>query len=152
MCSVEGHGGCNRLTKEHSHATFLQTPSVGQQAVVILDGEAAVEISGTPIATLGAGKVVGEMALVDHSRRSETVTAITQPTPTEPAPDHGRLRRRAIVGSLSALELVLSWWLVPVLGCIFTILAVLVVYGIVAPEPIDTYLDGHFDRHRHARW
>ena len=75
-----------------------------------------------------------------------------QPTLTEPASDHDRLRRRAIISGLSALLLVLSWWLVPVLGCILTILAVLILYGIVAPEPIDTYLDGNFDRHRHARW
>jgi hypothetical protein len=58
----------------------------------------------------------------------------------------------ASIGGFSALLLVISWWLVPVVGCIVTIPAVLVLYGIVAPEPIDIYLDGNFDRHSHARW
>jgi CRP-like cAMP-binding protein len=44
---------------------------------VILDGEAAVEISGTRVGTLGPGKVVGEMALIDHGPRSATVTALS---------------------------------------------------------------------------
>jgi CRP/FNR family cyclic AMP-dependent transcriptional regulator len=75
-----------------------------------------------------------------------------QPTLTEPASDHDRLRRCAIIGGLSVLLLVLSWLVVPVIGCILTILAVLVLYGLAAPEPLDTHLEGNFDRHRHARW
>jgi hypothetical protein len=68
------------------------------------------------------------------------------------APHHDRLRRRAIIGGFSALLLVLSLWLVPVLGFVLIVLAVLVLNGIVAPEPIDTYFDVYFDRHGHARW
>jgi len=90
----------------------------------------------------------GELAIYITSKPPEH----KQPILTEPASDHDRLRRGAIIGGLSALLLVLSWWLVPVLGCILTILAILILHGIVAPEPIDTYLDGNFERHRHARW
>jgi hypothetical protein len=75
-----------------------------------------------------------------------------RPALTEHAADRDRLRRRASIGGFSTLLLVISWWLVPGVGCTVTIPAVLVLYGIVAPEPIDTYLDGNFDRHSHARW
>ena len=53
---------------------------IGRQAFVILDGEAAVDISGTRVGTLGPGKVVGEMALIDHGPRSATVTALSPMT------------------------------------------------------------------------
>jgi hypothetical protein len=75
-----------------------------------------------------------------------------QPNLTEHAPARNRLRRRAIICGLSALLIVVTSWLVPVLGFILLILALLAVHGIVAPEPIDTYLDGHFDGHCHSRW
>jgi CRP/FNR family cyclic AMP-dependent transcriptional regulator len=53
---------------------------IGRQAFVILDGEAAVDISGTRVGTLGPGNVVGEMALIDHGPRSATVTALSPMT------------------------------------------------------------------------
>ena len=53
---------------------------IGRQAFVILEGEAAVEISGTRVGTLGPGKIVGEMALIDRGRRSATVTALSPMT------------------------------------------------------------------------
>jgi CRP-like cAMP-binding protein len=53
---------------------------IGRQAFVILDGEAAVEISGARVGTLGPGQVVGEMALIDRGRRSATVTALSPMT------------------------------------------------------------------------
>ena len=53
---------------------------IGRQAFVILDGEAAVDISGTRVGTLGPGQVVGEMALIDHGPRSATVTALSPMT------------------------------------------------------------------------
>ena len=50
---------------------------IGRQAFVILDGEAAVEISGTLVGTLGPGELVGEMALIDRGPRAATVTALS---------------------------------------------------------------------------
>ena len=46
-----------------------------REFVVILDGYAAVTISGVPISYLGAGSCFGEMSLIDGTRRSATVTA-----------------------------------------------------------------------------
>jgi len=59
---------------------LCQEGRIGRQAFVILDGEAAVDISGTRVGTLGPGKVVGEMALIDHGPRSATVTALSPMT------------------------------------------------------------------------
>ena len=53
-------------------------PSLGpNQFVVIVRGEAAVTRGGEHLATLLAGESFGEMALVDGSLRSATVTATT---------------------------------------------------------------------------
>ena len=49
----------------------------GGQAFLIVDGEASVTLRGEELATVGAGEFVGEMALLDHSPRSATVTAVT---------------------------------------------------------------------------
>jgi len=44
---------------------------------VIMDGRAAVSVHGRPARTLGPGDYFGEMALIDHSYRSATITAET---------------------------------------------------------------------------
>jgi CRP-like cAMP-binding protein len=50
--------------------------TVGRQAFIILSGQAAVTVAGRPIATVGPGEIIGEMALLDHQPRSATVTAL----------------------------------------------------------------------------
>ena len=45
---------------------------------VIVDGQAAVTVHGRPARTLGPGDYFGEMALIDHSYRSATITAETE--------------------------------------------------------------------------
>jgi CRP-like cAMP-binding protein len=49
----------------------------GQEAYVILQGTAAVVVNGAEIAQVGAGEIVGEMALIDHRPRIATVRALT---------------------------------------------------------------------------
>lgn len=49
----------------------------GRELFLILDGEAAVTVHDRPIATVGPGEFVGEMALFERAPRSATVTALT---------------------------------------------------------------------------
>ena len=42
---------------------------------MILDGKADVEREGQPLAELGAGDFFGEIALLEHDRRTATVVA-----------------------------------------------------------------------------
>ena len=67
-------------------ATYLTVPAnwalmVEQQpadkAYLILSGEVSVRRHGEEVARLGAGEVIGEMALVNHKLRSATVVAAT---------------------------------------------------------------------------
>ena len=44
---------------------------------VIVEGQAAVSVRGHAARTLGPGDYFGEMALIDHSFRSATITAET---------------------------------------------------------------------------
>jgi len=44
---------------------------------VIAEGEARVDVKGTEVSRLGPGQYFGEMALIDRSPRSATVTAVT---------------------------------------------------------------------------
>jgi CRP-like cAMP-binding protein len=59
---------------------LIKEGAIGQEAFVIVDGWAAVTIHGEPVAALGPGQFVGEMALLDHSPRSATVVAKTAMT------------------------------------------------------------------------
>ena len=65
-------------------ATYLTVPAnwalmVEQQpadkAYLILSGEVSVRRHGEEVARLGAGEVIGEMALVNHKLRTATVVA-----------------------------------------------------------------------------
>lgn len=79
----------NDFTPDEMHhvveaATYLTVPAgwalmVEQQpadkAYLILTGEVSVRRHGEEVARLGAGEVIGEMALVNHKLRSATVIA-----------------------------------------------------------------------------
>lgn len=49
----------------------------GTHCYVILEGIASVYVRGEHVASLGAGSMVGEMALVDHRPRTATVVGDT---------------------------------------------------------------------------
>jgi len=57
--------------------TLVREGTWEAESFVIVSGEAAVTISGRPVATLRAGDFFGEMAMLDRSARSATVTALT---------------------------------------------------------------------------
>ena len=50
---------------------------VGQECFVILEGKAGVYVAGEHVATIEAGSMVGEMALIEHRPRNATVVAET---------------------------------------------------------------------------
>ncbi len=54
--------------------------SPGHEAFVILDGSAEVSRNDKPVATLGPGACVGELALLDRGPRTATVVAGTDLT------------------------------------------------------------------------
>lgn len=54
---------------------LLRQGAIGRSSYVIVEGWASVSVSGTPIAAVGPGDHIGEMAMLDDQPRSATVTA-----------------------------------------------------------------------------
>jgi CRP-like cAMP-binding protein len=52
-----------------------KTPA--DKAYLIVEGEVSVRKSGTEVARLGPGDVIGEMAIVNHKLRSASVVSLT---------------------------------------------------------------------------
>lgn len=66
-------------TVTHAPGDVVVRQGSGAHALhVILSGEAEVSADGTRIASLGRGDYFGEIAIVDNSRRTATVTAVTE--------------------------------------------------------------------------
>ncbi len=58
-------------------AVLTEQDETGATFGVIMEGQAAVSVHGQTARTLGPGDYFGEMALIDHSYRSATITAET---------------------------------------------------------------------------
>lgn len=56
---------------------LVKEGSSGREAFLVVEGEAEVRLRGNVISRVGPGEFIGEMALLDHSPRSATVTAVT---------------------------------------------------------------------------
>lgn len=56
--------------------TLMRQGDLGQEFFVIVDGKVRIERDGTTVNTLGPGDYLGEIALLEESRR--TATAITE--------------------------------------------------------------------------
>ena len=96
----------SQLTELHVPAgkVLVHEGALGDEFMILLEGEAVVTQHGRPIATLGRGDLVGEMALLQEGgrgRRNATVTArdrrcglrgLAERVPTDPR--GGALRRR----------------------------------------------------------
>jgi len=65
---------------------LMREDGAGDETFLIEHGDVLVEIAGEVIATLGAGEVVGEMAVLERKRRTATVTALTDVTAIVIAP------------------------------------------------------------------
>ena len=61
-----------------SGETITVEGEAGRTFVVIESGEATVTIHGQEVGKLGPGEAFGEMALIDKSARSATITADTE--------------------------------------------------------------------------
>jgi CRP/FNR family transcriptional regulator, cyclic AMP receptor protein len=59
-------------------AVLTEQDEAGVTFGVIVEGQAAVDVHGQAARTLGPGDYFGEMALIDHSYRSATITAETE--------------------------------------------------------------------------
>ncbi|MEM8705274.1 MAG: cyclic nucleotide-binding domain-containing protein [Actinomycetota bacterium] len=57
--------------------TIMDEQSFGREFLVVLDGSLAVSRDGDELATLGAGDIVGEIALLENTRRTATVAALS---------------------------------------------------------------------------
>jgi CRP/FNR family transcriptional regulator, cyclic AMP receptor protein len=60
-----------------AHWALMAEQQPADKAYLILSGEVSVRRQGEEVARLGAGEVIGEMALVNHMLRSATVVADT---------------------------------------------------------------------------
>jgi CRP-like cAMP-binding protein len=60
-----------------AHWALMAEQQPADKAYLILSGEVSVRRHGEEVARLGAGEVIGEMALVNHTLRSATVVADT---------------------------------------------------------------------------
>ena len=57
--------------------TLTREGTAGRECFVALEGVAVAERAGLPIGWIRAGSIAGEMALLDHTSRTATVTACT---------------------------------------------------------------------------
>lgn len=61
----------------HAGKTLGTQGELGREAMIVLQGKAAVRRNGRKIAELGEGDVLGEMSLVTNAPRTATVVAST---------------------------------------------------------------------------
>lgn len=54
--------------------------AIGREVILLLDGTAAVSREGQPVASVGAGEVIGEMAVLTGQPRNATVMATSPVT------------------------------------------------------------------------
>ncbi len=58
-------------------APLINEDTFGREFLVILEGSVQVSRDDEPVAELGAGSIVGEIALLENTRRNATVTSLT---------------------------------------------------------------------------
>jgi CRP-like cAMP-binding protein len=81
--------GCSRVELERiaglgdeihfpAGAALMREGRLGHEAFVLLEGTVDIAIDGQRVATIVAGDIVGEMALIEHEPRTATATARTE--------------------------------------------------------------------------
>ena len=69
--------GLSSPTEVAAGAVVIDQGDTALDCFLIVEGSASVYLRGEYVATVGAGSMVGEMALIDHRPRSATVVAET---------------------------------------------------------------------------
>jgi CRP/FNR family cyclic AMP-dependent transcriptional regulator len=64
---------CDELTLPAGHE-LTHEETFGNEFYMILDGEVRIHRGGATIRTMGAGDFLGEIALIDHGRRTVSAT------------------------------------------------------------------------------
>lgn len=59
---------------------LFRSDEPGDCMYAVLTGEIVLTVHGSAVETMGPGSILGEMALIDHSERSATATALTDTT------------------------------------------------------------------------
>jgi CRP/FNR family cyclic AMP-dependent transcriptional regulator len=62
----------------HAGTTLTKQGDIGLELFLIIEGTAEVVRNGAPVATLGRGDFVGELAVIAQVPRNATVTAVTE--------------------------------------------------------------------------
>jgi CRP-like cAMP-binding protein len=57
--------------------TLVEQGDQGQEMFLLFDGVLRVEVDGKPVAEVGPGAILGEMALLQEGRRTATLRALT---------------------------------------------------------------------------
>lgn len=63
-----------------SGTVLVDQGQTGREAFLILDGTVGIKRNGRKVATLGAGAIVGELALLDHGPRTATAVCESDAT------------------------------------------------------------------------
>ncbi len=63
-----------------SGTTIIDQGQAGREAFVVMEGSLIVKRNGKKVATLGAGSMLGELALLDHGPRTASVVTETDCT------------------------------------------------------------------------
>ncbi len=63
-----------------SGTVLVDQGQTGREAFLVLDGTVGIKRNGRKVATLGAGAIVGELALLDHGPRTATAVCETDCT------------------------------------------------------------------------
>ena len=72
------HGGARpAIRRLHHGAVLSRQGEPGDGIYLLLDGVLSVCVDGAQVAELGPGAVAGERALLEHGRRTATLTAVT---------------------------------------------------------------------------
>ena len=70
-------GACTDRVTRPAGTELARQDEVGREAFVVVDGEVEIRRDGKPIAMLGPGEVVGELAVLGGWRRTADIIAAT---------------------------------------------------------------------------